>query len=162
MSADVNNNNNKSTSVIFSDATFFIIGGIAFFCLIECFRITPSIIKNLLDRRLRRLRYRVLYEIDMSKRAKTPSETDSLQTIAVDDDDDDIILQNVDIVEQIGSGNPPGEAIQYGGGDDGIGGLQQEADAEFASKLDLFSSRAIDTSLESGAYVDFLPLTALK
>ena len=96
----------------------------------------------------------------MSKRAKTPSETDSLQTINVEDDDDDIILQNTDIVEQIGAGNPPGEAIQYGGGDDGIGGLQ--ADAEFASKLDLFSSRAIDTSLESGAYVDFLPLTALK
>ena len=146
--------------MIFSDATFFIIGGIALFCLIECFRITPSIIKNLLDRHLHRLHYRVLYEIDMSKRAKTPSETDSLQTIAVDDDDDDIILQNIDIVEQIGSGNPPVEAIQYGGGDDGIGGLQ--ADAEFASKLDLFSSRAIDTSLESGAYVDFLPLTALK
>ena len=96
----------------------------------------------------------------MSKRTKTPSETESLQTINVDDDDD---AANVDIVEQIGSGNPLDEAIQYGGGgDDGIGGLQQEADAEFASKLDLFSSRAIDTSLESGAYVDFLPLTALK
>jgi hypothetical protein len=159
MSADVvNNNNNKSTNATFSDATFFIIGGIAFFCLIECFRIIPTIIKNLLDRHLHRHHYRVLY--DMSKRAKTPSETESLQTINVDDDDDDIT--HVDIVEQIGSGNPLDEAIQYGGGDDGIGGLQQEADAEFASKLDLFSSRAIDTSLESGAYVDFLPLTALK